>query len=79
MTTNESNYKEKIIKTLRSTPYPMRKRYIAHYIGCWQYDTKFLIAMNELKDSGVIVCSTYKGPAQMEFYDEYDLKERATI
>lgn len=52
-----------------------RKREIASAINIWQCDKHFLEAMAYLEKSGEIYTITHNDPANMEFYDEWYIKE----
>lgn len=52
-----------------------RKREIASAINIWQCDKRFLEAMAYLEKSGKIHAVTHNNPANMEFYDEWYIKE----
>lgn len=66
--------KQRILSYLMEHP-ESRKRSIAYALGIWQCDVKFLAAMCELEQQGIIKSTYHKDPANMEFYDTFSIRD----
>lgn len=64
--------KYEIMKYLDAHPHS-RKRSIAHALKIWQCDVKFLSAMCEMEQDGLIKSTYHREPENMEFYDTFEL------
>ena len=66
--------KEQILAYLNDYP-GSRKRYIASAVHIWLCDKRFLQAMRELENDGMIHSIYFSDPANMEYYDKWYLTE----
>ena len=64
--------KEQILTYLLAHP-NSRKRSIANALNIWQCDVKFLSAMCELEQAGLIKSTYHRIPENMEFYDTFSV------
>lgn len=64
--------KPKILSYLLAHPHS-RKRSIANALSIWQCDVKFLSAMCELEQKGIIKSTYHREPENMEFYDTFEV------